>query len=120
MCDQRSLDTAGDTILRSLQCQRIDVGRDEAQTGLDKKYLLAAAVVVALIDGSISPPSGKEAAGTIDPAQRFQAPQVQASDVQLGGETAAKLRQTDSFELRVKDPSFRALFSDAPLMALVK
>ena len=91
----------------------------------NKKFLLAGVAVAvmaagALYVGGVYPPAGDQAAGTIAPAERFHAPQVQATDVKLGDQGTAKLMQTDAFEAMSKDPSFRALASDPAFMALAK
>ncbi len=46
--------------------------------------IAAAAVILAVSAGIDFPPSGKDTAGTIVPAQRFRAPQNTADDVKLG------------------------------------
>ncbi|HEX7329428.1 MAG TPA: hypothetical protein VF428_12920 [Casimicrobiaceae bacterium] len=46
---------------------------------------IAAAVVVIGLASGLIPPSGKDTAGTIVPAQRYQAPQSNVQDVQGGG-----------------------------------
>ena len=56
---------------------------------------VAAAAVIVAVSTGVLPPSGKDTAGTIVPAQRYVAPQNTAADVKLGdpatGQTAQSL-----------------------------
>ena len=80
-----------------------------------KMYLVTAGVlafgVAAYGLGRVYPPLGPSA-GTIAPAQRYQASQVGEADVTLGDTSIPELMQTDAFEMMIKDPSFRALVTD--------
>jgi hypothetical protein len=49
---------------------------------------VAAAAVIVAVSTGVLPPSGKDTAGTIVPAQRYMAPQGTAADVKLGNPSA--------------------------------
>ena len=50
---------------------------------------VAAAAVIVAVSTGVLPPSGKDTAGTIVPAQRYQAAQPTAADVKLGNPSSA-------------------------------
>ena len=81
--------------------------------------VLAAGVIVALFVIPF-PPGGKETAGTVVPAQRYRAEQIQAKDVQLGDQAVTQLMQTEAFERIVKDPQMRALALEPGFQALAR
>ncbi len=65
------------------------------------------------------PNTGESATGTVAPAQRYRAPQIQAQDVKLGDQAVAQLMQSDAVERLLKDPGFQALAQNpAALQAL--
>ena len=80
------------------------------------------AVVGVLLIGHYAldfPGSGDNATGTVAPAQRYRAPQIQAQDVKLGDQAVAQLMQSDAVERLLKDPAFQALAQNpAALQAL--
>ena len=83
---------------------------------------LAGLVVVAgglYTAGRINPPSG-ETAGTIAPAQRYQASQVSSGDITLGDNSVPILMQTDTFEIMVHDANFQAFARDPSFAALAQ
>ena len=51
---------------------------------------VAAAAVIVAVSTGVLPPSGKDTAGTIVPAQRYMAPQPTAADVKLGRRRARR------------------------------
>ncbi len=51
---------------------------------------VAAAAVIVAVSTGVLPPSGKDTAGTIVPATRYQAPQPTAADVKLGNPSSAQ------------------------------
>jgi len=84
---------------------------------------VAVAAVAAIFVGQYYfdiPSSGEQAAGTVAPAQRYRAQQIQPSDVKLGDQQVAQLMQSEAFEKIVKDPQLRALAADANFQALAK
>ena len=91
----------------------------------NQRMLAAGAVLVVVASGAyyvgrIYPPRAGDAQGTIAPANRYQASQVQSADVGLGDTSVAALMQTDAFELMVKDANFRALATNPAFMALAQ
>ena len=81
---------------------------------------LVAAGGAAYYVGHIYPTHGAETVGTIAPASRYQAPQVQSADVNLGDNSVPLLMQTDAFDVMVKNPSFRALAASQSFMILAQ
>ena len=85
---------------------------------------LAAAIVavagsVALFGDRLPHGNQEMAAGTIAPAQRYQASQVAEGDVKLGDQAAAEFTQTDAYRHMMDDPALMAaLRSDAFRQAL--
>ena len=65
-------------------------------------------------------PSRDGAIGTVVPAERYRAKQIQDSDVKLGDQAVTQLMQTDSFERMIKDPQMRALAVDPGFIALAR
>ena len=55
---------------------------------------VAAAAVIVAVSTGVLPPSGKDTAGTIVPAQRYQAAQPTAADVKLGTSTSKATGQS--------------------------
>jgi anti-sigma factor RsiW len=55
---------------------------------------IAAAAAIVAVSTGVLPPSGKDTAGTIVPATRYQAPQNTAADVKLGDPSAMQSAQT--------------------------
>src|SRR5690242_16692726 len=66
------------------------------------------------------PPQGASTSGTIVSAERYHASQVSDADVGLGNQDVAQIMQTDTFELMVKNPSFRAMVLDPGFQALAQ
>jgi hypothetical protein len=91
------------------------------QTGNVKVYLLVIALVVIgaaimfLSDGMS--PTAEDAAGTIVPAERYRANQIDSDDVVLGDETFAKFMQTDLYEELVQNPELIEVITDADVLA---
>jgi len=54
---------------------------------------VAAAAVIVAVSTGVLPPGGKDTAGTIVPAQRYQAPQMTSSDVKLGNTSGSQAGQ---------------------------
>jgi len=82
---------------------------------------LAAAATVLLVGPRVfKAPSHEEAIGTVVPAERYRAKQIEASDVKLGDQAITNLMQTESFERIVKDPGMRALAVDPGFIALAR
>ena len=66
-------------------------------------------------------PAGRQnVSGTVVPAQRYRAEQIQAGDVKLGDQAVAQLMQTESFERLVRDPKLRAMAQDPAFQALAR
>ena len=57
---------------------------------------VAAAAVIVAVSTGVLPPSGKDTAGTIVPAQRYQAPQMTSADVKTGGASSSQAGQPGS------------------------
>ena len=75
---------------------------EQTSGSFDKRKILigagiaaAAAAVVAVMFGTDLSSSGKDAAGTIMPAQRHVAPQPTSDDIKLGGQAAPQTGQTN-------------------------
>ena len=68
---------------------------------------IAAAVVVIGLASGLIPPGGKDTAGTIVPAQRYQAPQSNVQDVQGGGVAGAP-GQTTATATKAAEPTANA------------
>ena len=82
---------------------------------------VSVAVAAALLVGHYAldfPGGGKGVSGTVAPAQRYRAPQIQAQDVKLGDQSIAQVMQSDAFDRLIKDPQVRALAQDASFKAL--
>jgi hypothetical protein len=75
------------------------------QSGNAKIWVLVGALVIAagaiMFLGDSYLPSGKDAAGTIVPAERYRAGQIESDDVVLGDDTLARFMQTEEFEMLV-------------------
>jgi hypothetical protein len=74
--------------------------------------IVAVAGGVALFGDRLPHGNQEMAAGTIAPAQRYQASQVTAADVQLGDQSAAQFMQTDAYRHIMGDPAMRAAMSN--------
>jgi hypothetical protein len=72
---------------------------------------LAASIGAVVYFGLGYPPSRSDVAGTIVPAERYQADTVGASDVVLGDETTAKFIQSDTFRMIQGDHKLAAFMS---------
>ena len=82
---------------------------------------LVAAVAVLIVGPLLfKVPSRDEAIGTVVPAERYRAKQIEASDVKLGDQAVTQLMQTESFERIIKDPQMRALAVDPGFIALAR
>ena len=81
---------------------------------------IAVAIGAVLFVGLREPtPSTGDTVGTIAPAERYQAPTVGPTDVQLGDQAASKFMQTDTFRMIQTDAKLAAaLSSDAFRQAL--
>lgn len=66
------------------------------------------------------PSGGDKLAGTIAPAERYRAPQIQQQDVTLGNQDVALLMQSEAFERLAKNPEFQALIADEGFLALAQ
>ena len=66
------------------------------------------------------PPGGLDATGTVAPAQRYRAAQIQSKDVKLGDQAIAQAMQTDTYQRLAKDAEFRALAQSAAFQALAQ
>ena len=100
--------------------------RGKFMTGKPSKYvilgggLVAAALVLFIGPRMFKVPSRDEAIGTVVPAERYRAKQIEASDVKLGDQAVTQLMQTESFERIIKDPQMRALAVDPGFIALAR
>ena len=110
------------TIAANLRGHTFEMARTISNTG--RLFIAGAALVAAggaaYYVGRSYPSHSGETAGTIAPAVRYQAPQVQSADVSLGDNSVPLLMQTDAFEVIVKNPSFRALAADPGFMILAQ
>src|SRR5437868_2447659 len=61
-------------------------------------------------------PPPQDLSGTVAPAQRYRAPQIQAQDVKLGDQGAAQLLQNEAVDKLVKDPAFQKLAGNQQAM----
>src|SRR5258708_7764541 len=108
--------TSGDTIM-SQQPKNGNVTKRNIWIGLG----LTAAGVILVGHYAFEIPSGsQDATGTISPAQRYRAPQIQSKDVKLGDQTVAQAMQTDVYQRLAKDAEFRALAQSAAFQALAQ
>ena len=82
--------------------------------------IVAAATILVVGRFVLNVPSHDEAIGTVAPAERYRAKQVEASDVKLGDQAITQLMQTESFERIIKDPQMRALALDPGFQALAR
>ena len=78
----------------------------------------AAAIVLAVFAVKGFPPSLVGTEGAIGAAKRYQAGQIEASDVKLGDQAAQQFLQSDVFDKILRDDATRKLFSDANFRAL--
>ena len=72
---------------------------------------LAASIGAVVYFGLSYAPSRSDVAGTIAPAQRYQADTMGASDIVLGNEATAKFLQSDTFRMIQADHKLAALMS---------
>jgi len=79
--------------------------------------LAAAAVVILAVITYTSRPATTGTEATIGTAQRAQAPQIAASDVQLGDTEAQAFLQSEVFDELINDENTRTLLTDASLRA---
>lgn len=77
--------------------------------------LAAAAVVVLAVITYTNRPATTGTEATIGTAQRAQAPQIAASDVQLGDTAAQEFLQSEVFDELINDENTRTLLTDASL-----
>src|SRR5688500_11658253 len=75
----------------------------------------AAVVVLAVIAYTSRPPATTGTEATIGTAQRAQAPQIAASDVQLGDTEAQEFFQSEVFDDLINDENTRTLLQDTSL-----
>jgi len=79
-----------------------------------------AAVAILVVGRLVFNVPREGAVGTVVPAERYRAKQIQDSDVKLGDQAVTQLMQTDSFERMIKDPQMRALAVDPGFIALAR
>ncbi len=89
---------AGPTYRGEFMSDNKDKGGTSRNRGIWIGAGIAAAALAAVMSSGVVnfPPDGKDASGTIVPAQRYRAPQNSASDVKLGDPAAAQSRQADT------------------------
>jgi len=61
-------------------------------------------------------PLPQDLSGTVAPAQRYRAPQIQSQEVKLGDQTIAKLMQNEAVDKLVRDPGFQKLAANPQAM----
>jgi anti-sigma factor RsiW len=85
--------------------------------GMGKKVMwgVAAAAILALVVMKFVgyPPTGSGTEGTIGAAKRYQAPQIDSSDVVVADAEAQAFMQSDAFDALIKDEDTRKLLGDA-------
>jgi pentapeptide MXKDX repeat protein len=97
----------------------MDPNRSKRSLWIGGGVVVVVGIAIALFTTNF-PPDGKNAAGTVAPAQRYRAEQPQAGDVKLGDQSVAQMMQTEAFDRFIKDPSTRALAADANFLALAR
>src|SRR6185436_20269898 len=79
---------------------------------------ISLAAVAIVIGGYyvLDKPSKNDLSGTVAPATRYRAEQIQSHDVKLGDQTVAQLLQNEAVDKLIKDPSFQKLASNQQAM----
>jgi hypothetical protein len=75
----------------------------------------AAAIILGIFAVKGFPPDMSGTEGAIGAAKRYQAGQIEASDVKLGDQTAQEFLQSDLFDKLMKDDAVRKALSDPAL-----
>ena len=93
----------------------------DKQKGNTKIYVLVGVLV--LVGGAVMllsdgfPPGSENAKGTIAPAERYRAPQIDSDDVDLGDQSVTLFMQTDEFERLMSDEAFLEVVQNADFQA---